>query len=90
VKGFKPRLLPAGLGGLACAICCTLPILAATGVLGGGAVAAAVEGWLDALAAALIVTAVVLLALPVWRRRRRACTVAGCEGTCPSCETTLR
>jgi hypothetical protein len=33
------RLLPAGLGGLACAICCTLPILTATGVLSGGAVA---------------------------------------------------
>ncbi len=81
----RRALLPAGLGGLACAICCTLPILAATGVLGGGVVVAALEGWLDALAAALIVVAVALLALPAWRRRRRACRVAGCQGTCSAC-----
>jgi uncharacterized membrane protein YccC len=55
------------------------------GVLGGGAVAAAVEGWLDAVAAVLIVVAVVLLALPAWRRRRITCEAEGCDGTCDAC-----
>jgi biotin transporter BioY len=70
---MNSRVLPASLGGLACAICCAVPVLTAVGVLGGGAVAAAVEGWLDATAAVLVVVAVVLLALPVWRRRRSGC-----------------
>jgi mercuric ion transport protein len=75
------RLLPASLGGLACAICCTLPILTATGVLSGGAVAAAVEGWLDAAAAVLVAAAALLLALPTWRGRRAKCA-GGCDGEC--------
>jgi hypothetical protein len=75
------RLLPASLGGLGCAICCSLPILTATGVLSGGAAAAAVESWLDAVAAVLIVAAVLLMALPAWRRRRAECA-GNCAGEC--------
>lgn len=64
------RVLPTGLAGLACAVCCTVPILIATGVISGGAIAAAIDGWLDAGAAVMIVAAGLLVAVPVWRRRR--------------------
>jgi mercuric ion transport protein len=76
------RWLPAGLGGLACVVCCTVPILIASGVISGGAIAAALDGWLDFGGAALIVVAGLLVAARVWRRRRST----RADGTpCGSC-----
>jgi hypothetical protein len=49
--------------------CCTVPILIAAGVISGGAVAAAVEGWLDAGAAVLIVAAGLSVVARSWWRR---------------------
>ncbi|MFC4470368.1 mercury transporter [Streptomyces xiangluensis] len=70
--GRAPGVLGA-LASLACVACCLLPLLVAAGVLGGGA--AAVVGWLPALALALAVAAV-----GTWwlgrRRERKGCSCA--------------
>jgi hypothetical protein len=52
------------------------------GLISGGVVAAAVDGWLDAGATVLFVAAGSLMIVPLWRRRRaqRAGTCgAGCS-----------
>jgi mercuric ion transport protein len=64
-----PKAL-AGLAGLACVACCLLPALIAAGVVGGSA--AALVGWLPALAAALAALAGTLWWLQ--RRRSRSCS----------------
>jgi hypothetical protein len=62
------RPFPAALSALACALCCTVPVLAATGVVSGGAMAAAVGGWLEVAAVLLFVAAGLLVLGSLWRR----------------------
>jgi mercuric ion transport protein len=73
------RVLPSGLGGLAglaCALCCVVPVLIGAGVLGGA-------GWaafgrvLPGIAVALVGAA----GLSWWalRRRRHVCEGPGCD-----------
>jgi hypothetical protein len=64
-----PKAL-AALAGLACVACCLLPALIAAGVVGGSA--AALVGWLPALAAGLAALAGALWWLQ--RRRSRSCS----------------
>jgi len=52
-------MLPAGLGGLACAACFAIPILVVTGLIGGGT--AAVLGRWSEVGAVLLGTIAVLL-----------------------------
>ncbi|MBO0867985.1 MAG: hypothetical protein J2P15_05425 [Micromonosporaceae bacterium] len=75
------RVLPSGLtslAGIACALCCLIPVLAAAGILTGTGWAIA-DAWLPGVA-------VVLAALAGlawwWSRRRRHAN--GCSGG-PSC-----
>lgn len=74
------RKLLTGLSGLACALCCLLPVLLAAGIVGGA-------GW-AALGQLLPGIAVGLLALTAtawwWSSRRRA-QAAGCSGEACSC-----
>ena len=73
------RVLPSGLGGLAglaCALCCVVPVLIGAGALGGA-------GWvafgrvLPGIAVALVGVA----GLNWWalRRRRHVCAGPGCD-----------
>jgi mercuric ion transport protein len=75
------RLLPTSLGGLtglACALCCTIPLLLAAGILGGA-------GWAF-LGRLLPGIALVLIAATAlawwWARGRPAHTNACAEGNC--------
>lgn len=77
------RILRSGLGGLAglaCALCCAIPLLLAAGILGGtgwGALGQILPGVAVALAAAT--------ALAWWWNRRRPAHASGCSGGDCSC-----
>lgn len=84
------RLLPQGLGGLtglACALCCAIPLLLAFGVLGGA-------GWafLGQIMPGIVLALAALTALAFWlaRRRSAAAHATGCEGGTCSCDTAKR
>jgi len=79
------NLLPKGLGGLtglACALCCAIPLLLAVGVLGGA-------GWafLGQIMPGVALALAALTALAFWwaRRRRQAAHATGCAGGNCSC-----
>ncbi|GAA1382427.1 hypothetical protein [Catellatospora chokoriensis] len=78
------RILPSGLGGLmglACALCCAIPLLLAAGILGGA-------GW-AALGQIMPGIAVALAAATAlawwWSTRRRTAHASGCAGGTCSC-----
>jgi len=71
------HVLTAGLGGLACVACCTVPLLIAGGLtISSAALAleACLDSWLPAIliAETIIITTTVLLTPGSWRRQRRA------------------
>lgn len=75
----RPRVVPAGLTGLAgvaCAACCLIPPLLAVGVLGGAGWAAAGRV-LPGVAVALVAAA----GLAWWRLARQR-PAHGCDGGC--------
>jgi len=83
VTGTRRRWFPVGLGGLtglACLLCCLIPVLLAAGVLGGAGWAAfgrVLPGVAVALAAGT--------ALAWWWSRRHRTHPAGCAGGDCSC-----
>ena len=79
------RLLPGGLGGLtglACALCCAIPLLLAAGILGGA-------GWafLGQVLPGVAVVLAAATALAWWWARRRPAHASGCSGGGCSCAT---
>ena len=77
------RLLPASLGGLtglACALCCVIPVLLAAGILGGA-------GWafLGQILPGTAIALAALTALTFWWAKRRPAHAAGCSGGNCSC-----
>ncbi|MDI1462859.1 hypothetical protein QEZ54_17935 [Catellatospora sp. KI3] len=77
------RLLPGSLGslaGIACALCCLIPLLVAAGVLGGA-------GWAylgDVMPGIALVLAA-LTGLAWWWASRRRAHATGCTGGACSC-----
>ncbi len=78
------RILPGGLGGLtglACALCCAIPLLLAAGIIGGA-------GWavLGQIMPGIAVVLTAMTALAWWWWSRR-CTAhaTGCAGGTCSC-----
>lgn len=72
------RLLPTGLGGLtglACALCCAIPVLLAAGLVGGA-------GWafLGQILPGLAIALAAATALAWWWSRRRPAHADGCAG----------
>jgi len=80
------RVLPVGLAVLACAACCSVPVLITAGLLAGGGVVGAILGWLPGTAVALVVVVVVVFLLPARRKHAGGCT----GGTGCSCATEAR
>jgi hypothetical protein len=79
------RLLPGSLGGLtglACALCCAIPLLLAAGILGGA-------GWafLGQVLPGVAVVLAAATALAWWWARRRPAHASGCSGGACSCAT---
>jgi mercuric ion transport protein len=79
------RLLPASLGGLtglACALCCAIPLLLAAGILGGA-------GWafLGQILPGIALALAAATALTWWWAKRRPAHAAGCSGGSCSCAT---
>ncbi|HCT78553.1 MAG TPA: hypothetical protein DGG94_13955 [Micromonosporaceae bacterium] len=77
------RLLPGSLGGLtgvACALCCAIPLLLAAGILGGA-------GWafLGQVLPGAAVALAGLTALVWWWATRRPAHAAGCSGDSCTC-----
>ncbi|MBB5868057.1 mercuric ion transport protein [Allocatelliglobosispora scoriae] len=77
------RLLPGSLGGLtgvACALCCAIPLLAAAGVLGGA-------GWayLGQILPGIALFLAAATALAGWLLHRRRTHTTGCNGGACSC-----
>jgi len=83
------RLLPSSLGGLtglACALCCAIPLLLAAGVLGG-------TGWafLGQIMPGIAVALAAATALVWWwRAKRRPAHASGCSGDNCSCASSSR
>lgn len=79
------RLLPSSLGGLtglACALCCAIPLLLAAGILGG-------SGWafLGQVMPGVAVVLAAATALVWWWIKRRPGHASGCSGGDCSCGT---
>ena len=77
------RILPGSLGGLtglACALCCTIPLLLTAGILGGA-------GWavLGEILPGIALALAALTALAWWWTKRRTAHAAGCAGGTCSC-----
>jgi hypothetical protein len=77
------RVLPGsfgGLTGLACALCCLIPVMLAAGVLGGA-------GWayLGQIMPGIAVALAAVTALVWWWTKRRPIHAAGCAGGDCSC-----
>ena len=82
------RLLPASLGGLtglACALCCAVPLLLAAGIVGGA-------GWalLGEILPGIAVALAAVTALAWWWAKRRPAHAPGCSGGDCSCVTSAR
>ncbi len=72
------KLLPgslSGLTGLACALCCAIPLLLAAGILGGAGWA-----WFGQILPGVTVALAALTGLAFWRMRRRPAHSTGCAG----------
>ena len=71
-RSFKMPIVLGGLGLLACAVCCSLPLLGAIGLAGG---VAAISGVVEPLSAVLLMLGVVtgVVAFIRVRRRRGSC-----------------
>ncbi len=79
------RLLPASLGGLtglACALCCAIPLLLAAGILGGAGWA-----WLGQILPGVAVALGAATALAWWWAQHRRGHAVGCSGGDCSCAT---
>ncbi|NES14991.1 MULTISPECIES: hypothetical protein [Micromonospora] len=79
------RLLPTGLGGLtglACALCCAVPLLLTAGVLGGAGWA-----WFGRVLPGIAVALAAATALAWWWARRRPAHATGCAAGACSCAT---
>jgi hypothetical protein len=77
------RLLPSSLGGLtglACALCCAIPLMLAAGIVGGAGWA-----WFGQALAGIAVALAALTALAFWWARRRPAHATGCAGGSCSC-----
>lgn len=79
------RLLPSSLGGLtglACALCCAIPLLLAAGVLGG-------TGWafVGQIMPGIALALAAATALVWWWAKRRPAHASGCSGGDCSCAT---
>ena len=79
------RVLPGSLGsltGLACALCCAIPLLAA-GILGGA-------GWafLGQVLPGVALALAAATALAFWWAKRRPAHASGCSGGSCSCSAT--
>ena len=77
------RVLSTGLGGLtglACALCCAIPLLLAAGILGGA-------GWafLDHILPGIAAALAAATALAWWWAKRRPAHATGCSGSNCSC-----
>jgi hypothetical protein len=77
------RLLPGsltGLTGLACALCCVIPLLLAAGIIGGA-------GWayLGQLMPGVAIALAALTGLAWWWAQRRTSHQDGCSGGACSC-----
>ncbi|WP_156370755.1 hypothetical protein [Nocardia arizonensis] len=72
-----------GLGALLCVGCCLIPILAAAGIMGGGALLLSVS-WLEPIGFALLAIGAAGLVWSRSRSRRRGCgtTTDGSGGGC--------
>lgn len=73
------RLLPASLGGLtglACALCCAIPLLLTAGILGGA-------GWavLGQILPGIAIALFAATALTWWWAKRRPAHATGCSGS---------
>ena len=81
VESKKPATLLALLGVVACAICCSIPLLVGAGV--GGAAITAVGVWAETAAVTFLGVGLGAAALVSWRRRQRhgaACSLdCGCR-----------
>jgi hypothetical protein len=82
------RSLPTSLGGLAglaCALCCAIPLLLTAGVLGGA-------GWalLGQILPGIAVALAAATVLAWWWGRRRPAHANGCSGGDCSCATSSR
>ena len=77
------RFLPSGLGGLtglACALCCVIPLLLAAGILGG-------TTWvlLGQILPGIAIGLAALTGLAFWWSRRKRSHTTGCPGGNCSC-----
>lgn len=77
------RQLPSsltGLTGLACALCCAIPLLLAAGILGGA-------GWayVGQILPGITLALAALTGLAFWWLRRRPAHTSGCSGGNCSC-----
>jgi mercuric ion transport protein len=68
-RSFKMPIVLGGLGLLACAVCCSLPLLGAIGLAGG---VAAISGVVEPLSAILLVLGAVTGVVAFIRFRRRS------------------
>jgi mercuric ion transport protein len=82
-RKFLPRSLT-GLAGLACVLCCAIPLLLAAGAI-GGTVWAGLARSMPAIAVAL---AVLAASAWWWTSRHRRAHSDGCAGGDCSCVTT--
>ena len=81
-RSFKMPIVLGGLGLLACAVCCSLPLLGAIGLAGG---VAAISGVVEPLSAVLLVLGVVTGVVAFIRLRRGAGSCRASVGA--SCAT---
>ncbi|MEU2034481.1 hypothetical protein [Nocardia amamiensis] len=76
---------PIGLGALLCVGCCSVPLLIAAGVLGGGITLVSLS-WLEPLGIALVAAGMVGLLWTRARARRTGCTATGTSSGCAGSE----
>ena len=78
IAGTRMPKALAGMAGLACLVCCLVPVLLTAGVL-GGAGWIALGQWMPAIALALAVAAAALFWVAARRRRRPISCGPGCS-----------
>lgn len=80
------KILPSsitGVAGLACALCCAIPLLLATGVIGGASWAALGQ----VMPGVTVILVVVAAGTWWWAAQRAKAHAAGCSGSGCSCAT---